>query len=256
MGIKASRRTRLALRAGGVAVILTSFMVVGAHDAVGGRGAVGTITYVKGDCLWAKSSKSSWGKLSEKQTIYQGSRLKTEKGARLEAKLADGSMLRLSEKSELNLEKVSFNKKKKKKSVSARLVLGRIWASVTSLFGSDSKFEIKTHNAVAGVRGTKFAASRDASGNTRVKVYSGKVLISNRPMYAIKGHTKSKRVQVPGPQEITKNQWEELVAEAMQVVTIASGGEMTRDKFARADPAEDDWEAWNAERDKLAGLNE
>ncbi len=248
--------TRLARRAGGVAAILTAFLLVGVHDAIGSRDAVGTITYVEGDCLWAKTSKASWGKLSEQQTVFQGSRLKTKKGARLEAKLSDGSMLRLGEKSELNLDKVSFNEKKKKKTVSAKLILGRIWASVTSLFGSDSRFEIRTHNAVAGVRGTKFAASRDAAGNTRVKVYSGKVLISNKPIYAIQGHTKSKRVQVTGPQEITKDQWEELVATAMQEVTIASGGEMTRETFAKADPAEDDWEVWNVERDKLAGLNE
>ena len=98
MRMQLNKRTGLALRTGGVAVILTAFMVVGVHDADGAGGAVGTITYVKGDCLWAKSNKGTWGKLAVKQTIFQGTRLKTEKGARLEAKLSDGSMLRLSEK--------------------------------------------------------------------------------------------------------------------------------------------------------------
>ncbi|MEZ4271329.1 MAG: FecR domain-containing protein [Myxococcota bacterium] len=44
----------------------------------------------------------------------------------------------------------------KEKVVKARLFVGRLWAKVTSLFSSDSRFEIQTDNAVAGVRGTAF----------------------------------------------------------------------------------------------------
>jgi hypothetical protein len=251
--LQSRNRTRPALISSAVGAALGVFLLAGAHDAVGGRGAIGTVTYVAGNCRYSKAAGGTWGVLKAKQNLFQGPRLKTEENSRLEAKLSDGSMIRLGAKSELTLDKVGF-KKKKKKEVKVKLVIGRIWASVTKLFGSDSKFEVETENAVAGVRGTRFAAARDASGTTTVRVYSGAVLVSNEPIYKIKGHTKGKRVEVQGPQEISKEQWEKLIAEAMQQVQVAASGAMTRSKFAKVDQKVDDWEAWNEERDRLAGL--
>ena len=218
---------------------------------------VGSVSYVQGTAQRARGGTASWNAVKERSTVYQGDRLKTGDSARLEATLTDGSKLRLAANSELSLDKVDVSKKKAK-TVKAKLVIGQLWASVTKLFGSDSKFEVTTDNAVAGVRGTRFAAAKDAEGKTTVKVYSGQVLVSNQPIYAVKGHTKANRVEVSGPQEVTKDQWEELVAGAMQVVTVAANGEMTpAQSFALADSkAGDDWEAWNSERDKVAAINE
>ena len=70
------------------------------------------------------------------------------------------------------------------------------------------------------------AAVGAAAGATTVKVYDGKVLVSNRPIYAIEGHTKETRRQVPGPQEVSREQWETLVAGAMQMVRVAADGAM------------------------------
>jgi len=225
---------------------------VGAADQT-----VGNVSYVQGMAERARGGAPSWSSLKEKSSVYQGDRLKTGEGARLEATLNDGSKLRLAANSELSLDKISVSKNKAK-AVSAKLIVGRLWASVTKLFGNDSTFEVKTDNAVAGVRGTRFQAARDAEGKTTVKVYSGQVLVSNQPIYAVKGHTKANRVEVPGPQAITKNQWEELVAGAMQMVTVAANGDMSQpETFAMAaDPKADEWEAWNSERDKVAGISE
>jgi hypothetical protein len=218
---------------------------------------LGTITYIEGEALRAKEG-AGWTSLRERSRVFQGDRLKTKKDSRLEATLADGSKLRLGANSELNLAHLSVGKKRKaRKKVTAKLIIGRVWASVTSLFGSGSSFEVTTDNAVAGVRGTRFAAARSEDGTTTVKVYSGKVLVSNRPIYAVEGHTKGKRVEVPGPREVSKKQWEELVASAMQVVRVAADGEMTPPQsFEMASAGDDSWEAWNVERDKLAGLEE
>lgn len=218
---------------------------------------IGVITYVKGDAQ-KQGGGASWSKLAQGSKLSRGDKLKTAADGRLEAKLSDGSMLRLAQGSELSLENVNFDKKNPaQKQVSAKLLVGRLWASVTKLFGNDSKFEVSTPNAVAGVRGTRFEASQSAAGETAVKVYSGQVLVSNKPVYAIKGHTKANRVQVAGPQEISKKAWEEMLAGAMQVVKVASNGAMSQpEAFTMvADPG-DDWEAWNTERDQLAGIKE
>ena len=113
-----------------------------------------------------------------------------------------------------------------------------------------------TDHAVAGVRGTRFQTTASQSG-TSVKVYSGAVLVSNKPIYAVKGHTKEKRVQVAGPQLISKKKWKELITGAMQVVKVSSSGAMEPPTaFVMADASADDWESWNAERDAKAGIHE
>jgi len=239
----------------GTLVVLgaAALLMVGGDFAEAGNPSVGSVTYVKGKAQ--RGTGKTWKSVSKSSKIYKGDRLKTEKDSRLEATLNDGSVLRLGANSELSLEKASVKKKQKK--VKARLWVGRVWASVTKLFGSDSEFEVTTSNAVAGVRGTRFSADQAADGTTTVKVYSGQVLISNKPIYAIKGHTKSKRVEVQGPVEISKKEWEEMVASAMQMVQVAASGEMTKpEAFAAATGGDDDWEAWNAERDKVAGIQE
>ncbi|OGQ83294.1 MAG: hypothetical protein A2289_08270 [Deltaproteobacteria bacterium RIFOXYA12_FULL_58_15] len=239
------------------ATLLAIGLTAGHEPAQAGNSTLGTITFLRGDALRAKQG-THWEPIKEKTAVFQGDKLKTKEGARLEATLADGSKLRLGGNSELNLQQVSFGKKSKaKKKVSVKLVVGRVWASVTSLFGSDSKFEVTSPNAVAGVRGTRFAASLGDDGSTTVKVYAGNVLVSNQPIYAIKGHTKANRVEVAGPQEIAKDAWEEMVAGAMKMVQVAANGEMTApQEFQMAATEDDDWEQWNSERDKLAGISE
>ncbi len=224
-----------------------------------GASVVGTITFLKGEASRAAQGAPTWLSLAEASRVFQGDRLKTAGDARLEAKLMDGSLLRLGASSELSLDKLSFaqGKTATTKKVTVKLVVGRVWASVSRLFGKDSSFEVATPNAVAGVRGTRFAAAHDAAGATTVRVYSGKVLVSNKPIYAIEGHTKGKRVEVPGPGEVSQKEWEELITGAMQMVQITAMGEMSPPAtFALADPAADDWEAWNAARDKIAGIAE
>lgn len=212
----------------------------------------GEVTYLAG--VAEKSSGSTWEALKQGSKLSEGDRVRTKEKARLEAKLKDGSLLRLAESSELRLDQAKIKKGGEKK-VKAKLFFGRVWAAVTELIGKESTFEVSTENAVAGVRGTRFEASRDASGATTVKVFGGKVLVSNKPVYQVEGATKAKRVQVAGPQEISKDQWTELVAGAMQMVQVAASGEVSpAQSFAAADPAADDWEKWNAERDTLAGL--
>jgi len=217
---------------------------------------IGKVAYLSGNATMSVKSLhgGTWQALKAGDPLYQGSRIKTKKNTRFEGRLNDGSMIRLGASSDIKLQTASFNKKKKKKVFRARLFVGSMWASVTKLFGSASRFEVATDNAVAGVRGTRFSATRAANGTTTVKVYSGKVLVSNKPAYAVKGATKKNRVQVAGPQEISKKEWEEMVTTAMQIVQVAQGGAMEK-PTAFALTEADEWEAWNNERDKLAGIH-
>ncbi len=240
---------------------LASLLAVSAAVRAAAAAQVGEVSFLQGDAERQPQGSDKWVALKQGGGLHQGDRLRTKAASRLEAKLKDGSLLRLGEKSELKLELASFKDGNSgPKKVKVRLAVGKVWAAVTKLFGGDSEFEVTTTNAVAGVRGTRFEASQDTAGSTTVKVYGGKVLVSNKPIYQVAGATKAKRVQVAGPQEISKQQWNEMVAGAMQLVRVSAAGDMSEvQPFAMNDggaAAGDDWEAWNSERDRVAGISE
>ncbi len=229
--------------------------VVATRGSAAAPPGAASVTYAKGTTARAAAA-GDYKAVSTGAALAEGDRLRTGAASRLEVKLKDGSVLRMAERSELKLQSATFGPKEKKR-FDAKLFAGRLWAAVTRLVGTDSSFEVETTNAVAGVRGTRFAAAVEPGGDTTVRVYDGSVLVSNKPIYAKEGHTKGKRVQVAGPQEISQKQWTELVASAMQLVKITSKGEMSQPQsFAMSTSGDDDWESWNAARDTQGGFGE
>ncbi|NOZ86753.1 MAG: FecR domain-containing protein [Deltaproteobacteria bacterium] len=231
-----------------LAVLLAAFMMVSGFDANAAK-AKARVSFLSGAAHWAKTKKGPWKKLKKGQAVHDKWWVKTAADTRLELKLADKSVLRLAADTIIHLENLVYSKKKNKKVYKAKLVAGKAWARVTSLFGNDSSFEVKTRNAVAGVRGTVFRVDVAKDTSTLVRVYSGVVAVSNAPVYARK--TKGgKRVEVAGPHEISRKQWEEYVAKAMQEVRVSAKGEISKPRAFTADEDKDDWVAWNQERDQ------
>jgi len=236
------------------ASVLVTFVVQ--HTAEAKNPVIGTVTYLRGEVFRSAPGSSNWRPLKAEMKLREGDRLQTKKSARVEATLNDGSVVRLGQNTQLSLKKVVTNDKGQRKSVKAKLFFGKIWAGVKKAVGAETEFTVTTDHAVAGVRGTRFETTASKTGSS-VKVYSGAVLVSNKPIYAVKGHTKGKRVQVSGPQLVSKKKWKELVAGAMQVVKVSSSGAMQPPSaFVMADAASNDWESWNAERDAKAGIHE
>jgi ferric-dicitrate binding protein FerR (iron transport regulator) len=245
--VRAGLRGLAALAAAGLCLTLSG------ESLEAKASAVGSVNYVTGSATRTGGSGKE-ADLSKGAHLFQGDKLTTGKGARLEAKLQDGSMVRLGEKSELELKNLTMGTKKKARKFKLKLVVGRVWSAVRNVFGSEPSFEVETTTAVAGVRGTRFQAAATSSGETLVKVYGGQVLVSNKPVYAIEGHSKDTRVEVAGPQEVSKKQWEELIAGAMQQVRVASDGKMSAAESFELAQGDDDWEAWNNERDNEQGM--
>jgi hypothetical protein len=161
--------------------------------------------------------------------------VRTAKASSVKLILTDGTALALGPDSELVLEVAEFAGQERG-AFSARLVLGQFWAKVKKVAaGSTSRFEVKAGRAVAGVRGTIFrmdatplvAGSRPPKiRETLVRVLEGKVGVDAEVRKA-KGKTApgpapGPRHEVPGPTEVTAEEWEKRFVElqAKQQVSI------------------------------------
>jgi hypothetical protein len=249
-----------AYRTAAAAVVVMGGLATGRVLFGESRPVAGKVSYMDGDVFRADKEEGPFRKLKLDGDLFEGDFLKTEESGRLEARLSDRSILRLAPGSRMRLEQARFSKSDEgEKKFTAKLMAGRLWAKVTSLFG-DSKFEVATPNAVAGVRGTVFAVDRGADKSTTVKVFSGKVVVSNKPVFYQEGTKKfdgsqkpGERKQVAGPQEVSKKQWEESIAGALQQIRVAENGQLgSTEQIAQADSAKDEWIAWNQQRDSAA----
>ena len=236
-----------------VAVLLASHAASAAATA-----PAGTVTFLAGEATRAAGGKAE--KLEVGRPVYQGDLLETQKRTRLEVKLADQSVLRLGPSSKAEVAAAAFGKNVEERNVSAKLVVGKVWANVAKAVGGEQRFEVKTENAVAGVRGTTFRVDAATDRSVVVKVYSGTVAVASGPIprpehqgpggEAAPPGAKPKRQQIAGPQQVTREQWEKIVTNMMEVRVSSDGVPSEPEKFAIAQPGQDEWEEWNRSRDE------
>ena len=232
-------------RALGIAALLGAALLAVAAAAATAQPA-GTVTFVAGEATRTAGGKAQ--KLAVGSVVYAGDALETQRRTRLEVKLADQSVLRLGPLSRAVLEQAAFGRTPEERKVGAKLLVGKIWANVAKAVGGEARFEVQTENAVAGVRGTTFRVDAATDRSVVVKVYSGTVAVAAGPVPRPEhGGVKPERRQVPGPQEVSREQWEKIVTAMMQVRVSAAGLPTEPETFALA--KEDEWEEWNRSRD-------
>jgi hypothetical protein len=215
------------------------------------------ITAIQGTArVYAKQSAS--GHLLKKgDVLKREDEVKVAEKSRIEIRFPDGTVMRLSEKSHLKMNELSFNKQTESKNVKVDLSLGKLWAKVKKLSTSDSSVEVKTTNAVAGVRGTVYRVNVEEDKSALVKVYDGTVYVANPPRDASKPvdqttapHEVSGPTEVSPPyHEVSMEEWTAIV-KAMQQITISPQGVPSKPEDFDPKADSDDWVKWNQERDK------
>lgn len=231
--------------------------------------APGTVTFVSGEATRIAGGKAE--RLGLGSAVEVNDTVETQKRTRLEITLRDQSVLRVGPRSRLQLSAAIFGRSLDDRRVAARLLVGEVWARVAKAVGGDAKFEVQTANAVAGVRGTTFRVDARADKSVVVKVYAGAVAVAGsgpipRPAHRGPGEAPGtreapagtaaaaaagarRRVQVAGPAEVSREQWERLVGAMMEIRVGADGRPGEPSAFALAPAHADDFEAWNRERD-------
>ena len=195
--------------------------------------------------------------LKKGDILKKDQEVKVAEKSRIELRFPDGTVMRLSEKSRLKMNELTFNKQIERKNVKVSLSIGKLWAKVKKLTTPDSSVEVRTANAVAGVRGTVYRVNVDEDQSAMVKVYDGSVYVANPPRDASKQidkitppHPVAGPHEVPPPvHEVSMEEWT-VIVKAMQQLTISPQGVASkpRDFDPKADA--DEWVKWNQERDK------
>jgi len=130
------------------------------------------LSYLRGEAETRPADETEWRTLGEGESIPRDSQVKTEIDSYLELELEeDKSTLQLNETSGVNLPKPGEPIKLNYGSVSARIdteALGR-------------EFELRTPNAVIGVRGTEFQVAYELEQESWTAVESGAVEVSASP---------------------------------------------------------------------------
>jgi hypothetical protein len=207
-------RARALAAAAAAAVLLLGAAAVRAAGPV----PAGKVTFLAGQATRVHGEQRE--PLADGGQVFQGDVIETAKRTRLELTLSDASVLRLGPLARVDLDAAAFGASPDDRKVSAKLRVGNVWANVTKALGGEARFEVKTENAVAGVRGTTFRVDASKDKSVVVRVYSGTVAVAAgripRPDHG-GAAGKPERRQVAGPQEVTREQWERLVGSMMQV---------------------------------------
>jgi hypothetical protein len=213
--------------------------------------AAGKVSFLEGKATRQAGGAGAKVALAIGAEIEEKDLIATEAKSRLELTLADQSILRVGPTSQALIDAAQFQGDERR--FSAKLVLGNVWAKVTSALGSDQKFEVTTDRAVAGVRGTTFRVDSRKDKAVVVKVFAGAVAVAGasipRPEAATNSGGKKARTPVAGPHQVTKQEWEKLVGAQMKITVAADGTPGEPEKFAQADECKDGWTRWNRERD-------
>ena len=195
----------------------------------------GLFTLVEGSVKKKQLVDPDWVRAQKNTDVVGGDRVRTLQQSRAEMELAQLDLIRLAPQTTIDVIKLYEETKEKKIETQIKLKEGDIWGKVKSV-DANSNFEVSSDFAGAAITGTVFRLHHDSSGQeTQLKVYTGEVKISNVPekMGTMEPRTiqpaERRQVEgpkeVPGPKEITLDEWVYLVRN-MQQITVGSNGKI------------------------------
>jgi len=142
---------------------------------------VGSFTAVKGKVELLRGGEENWGRAEKDMPVYPGDKVKTGSKAEAELILDDGSMLRIEEKTQIEIidSKTEEGKGEDgRKNILLNLGAGKILNNFKKLINKESRVSVATSAAIAGIRGTEFSVEA-VENKTEVAVFEGEVEVSS-----------------------------------------------------------------------------
>jgi len=144
---------------------------------------------VRGTANYSTDRGSNWRDLKVGTKLRQNSIIRTAPGGQVDLYLGDnGPVVRVTENTTVGIDKLSYDKSGAETVIETQLDLrsGRILGNVKHLAAA-SKYEVKTPQGVAGIRGTRY----DISADGRVRITQGDAVV----VYVIGGRTSTANVR-------------------------------------------------------------
>ncbi|MEE8408940.1 MAG: FecR family protein [Myxococcota bacterium] len=140
---------------------------------------IGRVLSVRGDVQikQMEAAASTFLAVKRGDELQRGAEIKTGQGSGVRFLMRDRSILTLGPSTAMKIPEYQVDKKSRKRlRASLKLSVGRLWARVSSFFGADERnFEIRTANAVAGIRGTELIVDVASDGSTQITCVDGSV---------------------------------------------------------------------------------
>lgn len=241
-----------------VIILWAVIIMVGLAHAADAVANEVVVTRIEGSAMAFTKTAPAGIAIKMADRLSRDTEVRVAERSRVELRFPDGTVMRLAEKSALKLSDVAYDPKTGSKNIKVDLSIGRLWANVRKLATPDSRVEVKTANAVAGVRGTVYRVNVEEDTSAVVKVYDGAVYVAGLPRQIPKpvGQV-SGPVPVPGPHpvpppyhEVTMEQWHEIVKSFQQITITPQGVASKPQDFDIKEDAKDGWVRWNQELDR------
>lgn len=222
------------------------------------RNSEAIATAVEGTADTISKTSPAGSALKRGDSIKKDQTVRVGDKSRVEIRFPDGTVMRLSERSRLVMNEVAYDTRTEGKNVKVNLSVGKLWAKVRKLITPDSTVEVKTGNAVAGVRGTVYRVNVEDDKSSLIKVYDGSVYVANPPKDpAGRPPTQfSRPTEVAGPHavappvhEVSMEEWT-VIVKAMQQITVSPQGVASKPQDFDSKSDSDEWVRWNQERDR------
>jgi ferric-dicitrate binding protein FerR (iron transport regulator) len=219
------------------------------------------VTYLQGRAEVLAKGETAWKPLRVGSLLSMEDEGRTGEQSRIEIRLPDRSILRFDQKTTFKMKSLLFDAQEGSRDMKVEVPVGKTWANVRKAFGPKKTFEIASANAVAGVRDTIWRMNVETDQSTLIRVYEGMVEVYSpfvKPDYKPEetGFKAPREVrgpqEVPRPyQEVTKEQWEQIVlTQMMQVVVPAVGRPHAPTSFTPEEDQREEWVRWNQQRDR------
>lgn len=137
------------------------------------------ISQVKGSVEVKEPGESQFRPLTGDARVLAGTIVHTGKDAGALLHWVDGTRLQAGADTTLKVLECRLDKRTDAALSLFQLDVGRIWVRVIRSLSADSKFEIRTPTATAGVRGTTFSIEVGPDGSTEILVYEGDVEVQS-----------------------------------------------------------------------------
>lgn len=209
------------------------------------------VTYLNGDAEVKPAGQQKWTQIKVNQKVSQGDQVRVGKKSKAEIMTFDQDVIRLSEKTEVKIDKMQNNPVKKIKKKGLFIKFGRMWNKAKSLVHSKSEYTVRTPNAISGIRGTSYTVDVDQAQNTRIKTYAGAVKVWRpQAQKAGPGWRLTKPTKVAGPRPVSREEWTEIILKLHQELLITKQGVTKEDFDPVLDEKKDGWIRWNKQRDR------